>query len=68
MAFVQLIDMRTMNVDKIMKLEEEWENTTEGKRTLRRSVIGRDRHDPDHAMAVTDGPTLVEIVTSARDV
>ena len=52
MAFVQLIDMRTNNVDEIIKLEEEWENATEGKRTLRRSVVGRDRRDPDHYIVI----------------
>ena len=52
MAFVQLIDMRTKNVDEIMKLEEEWEKATEGKRTLRRSVVGRDRNDPDHYIVI----------------
>ena len=48
MAFVQLIDMRTKNVEEIQKLEDEWEKATEGKRTLRRSLVGRDRNDPDH--------------------
>ena len=28
-------------------LDDEWEQATEGKRTLRRSIITRDRNDPD---------------------
>jgi hypothetical protein len=48
MSFVQIIDLHTKNVDEIQNLEREWEQATEGKRTLRRSVIGRDRNDPDH--------------------
>jgi hypothetical protein len=36
MSFVQIIDLHTKNVDEIQNL------------TLRRSVIGRDRNDPDH--------------------
>ena len=48
MAFVQIIDMRTANFEGVAKLEEEWRNATEGKRTLRRSVVGRDRKDPEH--------------------
>ena len=48
MAFVQLIDMRTNKVDEIQRLETEWEKATEGRRTLRRSIIGRDRNDPEH--------------------
>ena len=47
MEFVQLIELRTSNVDEIMKLEDEWRKATDGKRTLRRSIVGRDRHDPN---------------------
>jgi quinol monooxygenase YgiN len=52
MTFVQLIEMRTKNVDEIMKLEEEWKQATEGKRTLRRSIVGRDRSDPDRYVVI----------------
>ena len=48
MSFVQIIDMHTKNFDEIKNLEREWEKATEGKRTLQRSIIGRDRKDPDH--------------------
>jgi hypothetical protein len=51
-AFVQLIEMRTKNVDEIQRLENEWEKATEGKRTLRRSLIGRDRNDPDRYVVI----------------
>jgi quinol monooxygenase YgiN len=47
MAFLQIIDMRTSKVDEIMALEQEWRSATEGKRTLRRSIVGRDRNDPN---------------------
>ena len=52
MAFIQIIEMRTDNVDEIMKLEQEWRDATEGKRTLRRSVVGRDRNDPKRHVVV----------------
>ena len=45
MAFIQVIEMRTSRFDEIQKLEEEWRAATEGKRTLRRSVVARDRND-----------------------
>jgi hypothetical protein len=51
-AFVQLIDLRTQNVEEIQKLETEWERATDGKRTLRRSIIGQDRNDPDHFVVI----------------
>jgi hypothetical protein len=52
MTFVQIIEMRTTNVDQIMKLEDDWRAATEGRRTLRRSVVGRDRNDPDHYVVI----------------
>jgi hypothetical protein len=44
--FIQLIEMRTTRVDEIQALEDEWEKATEGKRTLRRAIVTRDRNDP----------------------
>ena len=52
MAFIQLIEMRTENIDEIMKLDEQWEKATEGKRTLRRSIVGRDRNDSDRHVII----------------
>jgi hypothetical protein len=42
MKFVQLMEMRTKNVDEIQKLEDEWEKATEGKRTLRAPALPGD--------------------------
>ena len=52
MAFVQLVEMRSKNVDEIMKLDQQWEQATEGKRTLRRSIVGRDRNDPERYVII----------------
>jgi hypothetical protein len=40
------MECRTGNVDEVLALEEEWRRRTEGKRTLRRSIVTRDRKDP----------------------
>jgi hypothetical protein len=47
MEFIQIIECRTSKVDELMALEDEWERATEGRRTLRRSIVTRDRKDPD---------------------
>ena len=47
MEFIQIIECRTSRVDELSALEDEWEKATEGKRTLRRSVVTRDRNDPN---------------------
>jgi len=52
MAFIQIVEMRTKNVDEIMKLDQEWEQATEGKRTLRRAIVARDRNDPERHVII----------------
>jgi quinol monooxygenase YgiN len=47
MAFVQIIEMRTKNYKELQALGDEFFAATEGKRTVRRSLVTRDRNDPD---------------------
>ncbi len=46
MAFIQIIEIRTDRAEEVLALDREWEQATEGKRTLRRSIVTRDRTDP----------------------
>ena len=46
MGFIQIIECRTSKFEELKARENEWEAATEGKRTLRRSIITRDRKDP----------------------
>jgi hypothetical protein len=46
MAFVQIIEFRTDNFESIRQLEEEWRAATEGKRTLRRTIVAKDHSEP----------------------
>ena len=46
MAFIQIIELRTSDVDALKELNREWEQATEGKRTARRSIVTQDRNDP----------------------
>ena len=52
MSFIQIIDIRTKNIDEIRALEDEWRAATEGKRTLRRSIVAQDRNDPDRHLVL----------------
>jgi quinol monooxygenase YgiN len=47
MSFIQVIELRTKKLDQLRALSDEFFEATEGKRTLRRSIITRDRTDPD---------------------
>jgi hypothetical protein len=46
MAFVQIMECHTDRVEELMALEEEWQQATEGRHTLRRLMVTRDRSDP----------------------
>ena len=48
MPFIQIMDMHSSKFDEIQKLDDEWRTATTGKRTLQRSVVARDRNDPEH--------------------
>jgi hypothetical protein len=52
MKFVQLIEMRTNRVEEIQQLEDEWRKATEGRRTLRKAIVGRDRNDPSRHVVI----------------
>lgn len=52
MSFIQIIEARTKNFNELRALDAEWEQATEGKRTLQRSLLTRDRNDPDHYVIV----------------
>jgi hypothetical protein len=47
MAFVQIIEFRTADIDAVHKIDDEWFEATEGKRTVRRAIVTRDRNDPE---------------------
>jgi quinol monooxygenase YgiN len=52
MAFIQIIEARTSNVDALRAIDEEWEQATRGERTARRSILTRDRQDPNRCLIV----------------
>jgi quinol monooxygenase YgiN len=57
MSFVQIIEMKTSNYDQIRKLEEEWRANTAGKRTATRSMVAKDRDNPDTYLVIVEFPS-----------
>ena len=47
MAFVQIIEARSKNFDELQALGDQYYAATEGKRTLRRGIVARDRNDSE---------------------
>jgi hypothetical protein len=52
MAFIQVIEMQTSDVNGIRALDDEWEKATAGKRTTRRSILTQDRNDPNRHLVI----------------
>jgi hypothetical protein len=47
MEFLQIIEIKTSKFEELSALDLNWRKATEGKRTLRREIVARDRSDPD---------------------
>jgi quinol monooxygenase YgiN len=52
MSFIQIIELRTKNSDELKALGDEFFAATEGKRTVRRSVVTQDRNDPERHVLI----------------
>ena len=52
MAFVQIMEIVTDDVDKLRSLEQEWVAATEGRRTARREILTQDRNNPNRYVAI----------------
>lgn len=63
MEFIQILEFHTSKFEKMQAMEEEWRRATEGKRTLRRSILCRDRNDPNRylVLAFFDSPESATI-------
>jgi quinol monooxygenase YgiN len=52
MTFVQMVEMRSRDIDELRALYEGWKQATRGIATLRRSLLTQDRSDPQQFMII----------------
>ena len=52
MAFVQIVEFTTDDIDKVRQIDEKWTAATEGKRSARRQIITHDRNQPNRYLAL----------------
>jgi hypothetical protein len=52
MAFVQVIEFKTGDIEPVQATDEDWQRATEGKRTARRQMLARDHNDPERYFAL----------------
>jgi hypothetical protein len=46
MTFIQIIEVKTQDIQAIRKAAGEYRRATQGKATIRREILTRDRNDP----------------------
>lgn len=66
MSFIQLIDYETKQPDEIDRLNQEWIEATEGRRTALRSVVGRDRDNPDRYLVMVEFDSYEEAMRNSE--
>ncbi|HEX5568859.1 MAG TPA: hypothetical protein VFY14_18375 [Streptomyces sp.] len=64
MTFVQIIEYETTHSEEMMRLWDEWMRTTEGKRTVAREVLGKDRENPTHYVDIVEFPSYEQAMTN----
>lgn len=52
MAFVQIIEFRTSDIERARQINDAWWRATEGKRTARRELLACDHADPSQCVPV----------------
>ena len=52
MAFIQIIEFRTTDIEAARRVHEDWWQATEGARTVRQELLTRDRSDPTRYFAI----------------
>jgi hypothetical protein len=65
-VFVQIMEMRSARFDEIDALDEQWRKATEGRRTLRREVLARDRNDPDRYVVLAFFDSAEDAATNSN--
>src|SRR3954452_7463438 len=51
-VFIQIIDFQSRRFEEGAKYVDEWKSATEGKRTAKRSVVCKDRDNPDRYLNI----------------
>lgn len=52
MEFIQILEATTSDPEAMFAADKEWQDATEGKRTARRSIVTRDRNNPDRYVII----------------
>ncbi len=54
MGFIQLVEFSTDKVEEMRKLSDQYREESEGKRSVGRGTLCRDRNQPDHYVVIAE--------------
>jgi len=54
MTFIQIVSFHCTHLDDLREIEQEWLDTTEGRRTLLKETLLADRNDPTHFVTLNE--------------
>lgn len=60
MTFVQIVEYETTREPEMEAVFDEWEKTTEGKRTVTHEIHTQDRENPHHYVDIVQFPSYEE--------
>ncbi|MFI0965264.1 ester cyclase [Streptomyces sp. NPDC021080] len=66
MTFVQLIDCRTSQFDRMNQLMDTWVEQTKGKRTATHGIIAKDRSDASHFIEIVEFPSYEDAMRNSN--
>jgi quinol monooxygenase YgiN len=66
MAFVQIIEYTSGQFDELRAVSDEWHEATEGKRTVRRSFLCRDRDQPNRYVTIVFFDSYEEAMANSQ--
>jgi quinol monooxygenase YgiN len=52
MAFIQIVEFTTDDIDAVRQIDQRWMEATEGRRTARRQIVTRDRNQPNRYLVI----------------
>ncbi len=66
MAFIQIMELTTSNIEEVQKLADEWLEATTGKLTAQKLVLTKDRDSANTYFAIVEFPSYEEAMKNSN--
>ena len=66
MAFIQIMELTTSNIEEVQKLRDEWLEATKGKRTAQKLVLAKDRGSANTYVSIVEFASYEEAMKNSN--